>query len=108
MFLVIHELVGKLDLQKQSGRVNLVHRARLLVLVRLNHIRAVAGTIERHFALLAAALRGNTPVNGGAKAFLFADFTDSTTQSRAPNKGDDPTKVTTLVRIPSPRQHPNA
>jgi hypothetical protein len=47
-------------------------------------------------------------VNGGAKAFLFADFTDSTTQARAPNKGDDSTKVTTLVRIPSPRQHPNA
>src|SRR5260370_40424402 len=108
MFLVIHELVGKLDLQKQSGRVNLVHRARLLVLVRLNQIRAVAGTIERHFALLAAALRANTPVNGGAKTFLFADFTNSPTQYRAPNQGDDSTKDTTLARIPSPRPHSHA
>src|SRR5271169_3104764 len=64
------------------------------MLVRLHQIRTVAGTIECHFALLAAALWANTPVDSGAKAFLLADFTDRTTQSPTPRSS------TTLRRLP--------
>src|SRR5260370_6613678 len=80
VFFFIHDLVGNLDLQKQSRRIDLVRRARLFVLARLDEISAIARTIESHFPLFAATLRANAPVNGGAKAFLLANFTNSATQ----------------------------
>ena len=57
-------------------------RARLLVFARLLQIRAVAGAIEGHFALLAAALRANAPVQGRAKTLFFANFADGATQEK--------------------------
>jgi hypothetical protein len=45
-------------------------------------------------------------VNRGAKAFLLADFTNRTTQSRTPLSGMNSSQVTTLVRIQGPCQHP--
>src|SRR5215470_16199588 len=51
------------------------------MLARLLQIGAVARAIERHFPLFAAALRADAPMNCGAKAFLFPDFTDNTAQS---------------------------
>src|ERR1700687_4537400 len=82
MFFLIHVPIGNLDLQKQTRRVDLVRRARPLVLLRLSKIWTIARTIESDFALLAAALRANTPVDSGAKAFLLADFTDRAAQWR--------------------------
>jgi hypothetical protein len=83
MFFLIEELIGNLDLQKQTSWVNLIRRARFLVRPRLHKIRTIARTIERHFALLAAALRADAPVNSGTEAFLLANFTNGTTQSTA-------------------------
>src|SRR5271165_4179163 len=51
------------------------------MLPRLLQVRAVAGTIERDFALLPAALRTDASVNGRTKALLLADFADGTTQA---------------------------
>jgi hypothetical protein len=50
------------------------------VLTRLQQIRTVAGAVERHFALLAAALRTDFPVHGRAKPLFLSFFTDRTTQ----------------------------
>jgi hypothetical protein len=50
------------------------------MLTRLLQIRTIAGTIKRHFALLATALRTNASVDSGTEAFLFANFADRTTQ----------------------------
>src|SRR5712691_6629411 len=87
MFLLIHKLIGDLDLQKQSPRIDLVCRSRLLVLACLQEIGAIARAIQSHFPLLAAALRADAPVYRRAKAFFLANFTDSATQSRwAPSK----------------------
>src|SRR6266403_4868230 len=46
----------------------------------LLQVGTVAGTIERHLSLFAAALRANTPVHGGTEALFLADFTDRTAQ----------------------------
>src|SRR5579862_8466192 len=80
MLALIHELVGDLNIQKQHRRVDLFGWARLFVLPRLHEIRTIAWAIERHLALLTAALRANTPMNSGAEAFFLADFADGTTQ----------------------------
>jgi hypothetical protein len=84
MFLLVHELVGNLDLKKQSRGIDLIRRARFFVLARLQEIRTVVGTIQGDFALFTAALGANAPVNGGAKPFLLTDFANGATQSRTP------------------------
>src|SRR6202022_3062844 len=50
------------------------------VLTRLQQIRTVARAVERHLALLAAALRTDFPMHGRAKPLFFAFLTDSATQ----------------------------
>src|SRR5579864_3776317 len=47
---------------------------------RLQQIGTVARTIEGDFALFAAALRANAPVNSGTEAFFLTNFTDGATQ----------------------------
>jgi hypothetical protein len=47
---------------------------------RLLQIRTIAGAIQCHLALFAAALRTNPPVDRRAEAFLLANFTDRATQ----------------------------
>ena len=81
MFFFVHELVRDFHLKKQSGRIDLVRRSRPLMLPRLQKIGAIARTVERDFALFAATLRADPPVNSGAKSFLLADFTNSAAQS---------------------------
>src|SRR5260370_41549438 len=102
VFLLIHELIGDCDVQKQSRRIQLIGRARLFVLAGLQKIRAITRTIERHFALLAAALRANTPVNRGTEALLFPDFADRTTQGRNSSNIMALREVTTLARTTGP------
>src|SRR5437764_1376764 len=80
MFLLIHELVGDFDLQEQSRGIDLIARARSLMLAGLDQIRAICGTVKRYLALLAAALRTDASVHGGAEALLFTEFTDDTGQ----------------------------
>jgi hypothetical protein len=50
------------------------------VLPRLLQIGAIAGAIQCDFTLLAAALRADAAVNGGAEAFFLANFADGATQ----------------------------
>ncbi len=57
---------------------------------RLPQINAIAGTIERDFALLAAALRTNPAVDGGTKSLFFSDFTDGAGQENFPVAFDYP------------------
>jgi hypothetical protein len=73
------------------------------VRARLHKIRTIARTIERSLALLAAALRANAPVKGGAKPLFLTDFTNGATQSVfvPPNHANLP-QVTTLVRMAGP------
>ena len=59
----------------------MVRRTRFLMLSRLLKIRTVAGAIERHLALLAAALRADAAMDGGAEAFLFANLADGAAQT---------------------------
>jgi hypothetical protein len=99
MFFLVHELIRNLDLQKQSGGVDLVRGARVLVFTGLAKIGAIARTIERDFALLAAALRTNAPVNRRAKTLFFANFTD-----RASQESNSPVGIMALaLRIPPMR-----
>src|SRR5580704_2636797 len=86
MFFLVHELIGNFDLEKQGRRIDLFRRARFFVRTRLQKIRTIARTIQGHFALFAAALRANAPVNSRAKAFFLADFTNGATQSWFPCK----------------------
>ena len=79
---LVHELVGDFNLQEERGGIDLIGGAGLLVLAGLAEIRAVAGTIEGHFALLPAALGTNTPVDSRAEALFLADFTDRAGQWR--------------------------
>jgi hypothetical protein len=49
------------------------------MLAGLQQVDAVRGTVEGDFALLAAALRADAPVDGGAKALFLAFFADCAT-----------------------------
>ena len=68
----------------------------------LSKIGTIARTIESDFALLAAALRANAPVDSGAKAFLFADFTDCAAQSRAPSLHYGIAQGDSTIEAPAP------
>jgi len=57
-------------------------RVRGRVLARLLQIRTVAGAVERHLALLAAALRTDFPMHDWAKPLLFAFFTKRAAQGQ--------------------------
>jgi len=50
------------------------------VLPRLLEVDALAGAVEGHFALLAAALRTNAPVDRGTESLLLALFADGAAQ----------------------------
>jgi hypothetical protein len=76
----IGELVRNFDVQEQGSGIEFGGGARLFVLARLLQISTVRRAIESDFALLSAALRTNAPVNGGAKASLFAQIADSAIQ----------------------------
>src|SRR5271165_7330864 len=80
MLVFVGELIRNLDLQKQRRRLEFIGRTRLFMLPGLLQIGTIAGTIERHFPLLATALRANPPVNRRTEAFFLADFTDRATQ----------------------------
>jgi hypothetical protein len=72
--------LGDLNLGKQSLATPFARPLVFRVLTRLLEIRTVAGAVERHLALLAAALRADFPVHGWAKPLFFSFFTDRATQ----------------------------
>jgi hypothetical protein len=74
-------LISDFNFGEKRGLVEFLNRVRLLVLARLLQIDAVARTIERHLALLAATLRADAPVHRRAKALLFALLANGTAQS---------------------------
>jgi hypothetical protein len=82
MLTLVRELIGHFDIQEKSRRVDLVGWARLFMFAGLEKIGTIAGAIERHFPLFAAALRANTPMNSGAKPLFLADFANRATQFR--------------------------
>jgi hypothetical protein len=71
---------------EKIGRIQVPHIARFLVLASLLQIHAVTGTIERHLALLATALRTNAAVDGWTKAFLLTFSADRTTHGMSLRK----------------------
>jgi hypothetical protein len=80
MLALVSELLRNLNLQKKRGGLELARGMRLLMLSRLLQILAIAGTIERHLALLAATLRANTSMDRGTEAFLFSNSADRAAQ----------------------------
>ena len=78
MFVLVKKLVFDLHLHEEIGRVQVGHAARLLMLASLLQIDAVAGTVERHLALLATALRTDASVDGRAEALLLTLFANRT------------------------------
>ena len=82
MFALVGELFGNLNLKEQRRGIELVCGTRLLVLARLLQIGAVAGTIQRHLALLAAALRADAAVHGWTEALLLANLANRAAQGR--------------------------
>jgi hypothetical protein len=72
MFALVKKLVADFYLQKDIRRVHIGHATRLLMLPSLLQVYAVAGTVERHFALLATALRANATMDSRTEAFLLA------------------------------------
>ncbi len=95
VLVLVHELVADFDVEKKSGRVELVGGARLFVLASLKQVGAVAGTIECDLALLAATLRADAGVDGGAESFFFADVADGTGHE----------SIMALASAISPRSH---
>src|SRR5271166_5518130 len=80
MLALVGELLGNLDVKEQRGGVELVGGTRLFVLARLLQIGAVAGAIEGHLALFAAALGTDAAVDGRTEALLLANFADRAAQ----------------------------
>jgi hypothetical protein len=82
--LFIEELLSDLYVGKQCIPIKIFKRAWLLVLARLLQVNTIAGTVERHLALLTATLRADTPVDCRAEAFLLAGFGNGKTKLAAP------------------------
>src|SRR5271168_55229 len=80
MLPLVSKLLRNLNLQEQRRAVELVRRTRLFVLSCLLQIGAVAGTIERHLALLTATLGADAAVHGGTETFLLASLADRAAQ----------------------------
>ena len=78
MFVLVKKLVFDLHLHEQIGRVQVPHAARLLMLARLLQIDAVTGTVERHLALFATALRTDASMDRRAEALLLTFFANRT------------------------------
>src|SRR5580765_6955470 len=76
VLVLIKKLISDFNFQKQGGGVYVLAVVCSLVLARLQQIRTVARAINRGFALLAAALRANTPVDGWTEALFFPGFAD--------------------------------
>ena len=74
MFLVLKELVADFDLEEESALVQVIYASRLFMLPSLLQIDAIAWAIERHLALLAAALRADATVDSRAEALLAPLF----------------------------------
>ncbi len=72
----INETIANLDLWQQFDVVQLLKRPRLFMLARLQQIRTIAWTIERDFALLAAALRADASMHRGTKTLFLTLFAD--------------------------------
>src|SRR6185369_4114341 len=79
VFVLIEKLVFDFHLHEEVGGIEVCQAARFLMLAGLLQIYAVAGTVERHLALLATALGTNAPMDGGAETLLLAFFADRTT-----------------------------
>src|SRR5579864_3802340 len=84
MLALVDELFRHFDLQKQGRGVNLIGGAGPFVLPRLTQVRTVAGAVEDYFALLAAALRADAAVDGGAEALFLAGLTNGAAQAEPP------------------------
>src|ERR1022692_3233583 len=82
MLALVGELLRDLNLQEQRCGFELVGGTRLLVLPRLLQVRAVAGTVQCHLALLATALGAHAAVHGGTEALFLADLAKRATQIR--------------------------
>ena len=67
------------NLREEGGLVQILDGARPFMLAGLQQIDAVTGTVESDFALLAAALRADAPVDGGTKTLFLAFFADCAT-----------------------------
>src|SRR6185437_8598994 len=80
MFLLIEKSVANLNLGKQRRRVEILDGARLFVLVRLLQVNTLGGTVQRHLALFAAALRADAPVDRQAEALFLTFFADGAGQ----------------------------
>jgi hypothetical protein len=76
---LVEKLLRDLDLREEGGLVQILDGARPFMLAGLQQIDAVTGTVESDFALLAAALRADAPVDGRAKALLLPFFAEGAT-----------------------------
>jgi hypothetical protein len=65
-------------LKKNIRRVHIGHATRLFMLAGLLQVDAITGTIERHFALLAATLRANAAMDRRTKALFLAFLANRT------------------------------
>ena len=74
--MLVEKLISDFYFQKQGSRIEVLAVVCSLVLARLQQVRTVARAIKRDFALLAAALRANTPVNGWTETLFFPGFAD--------------------------------
>src|SRR4029077_696465 len=79
MFVFINELIADLDLQEKCSRLQSLHGTRFFMLPCLLQVDAIAGAIERHFALLATTLRADASMHGRAKALFLPLFSNHAT-----------------------------
>jgi len=85
-------------LKKKVRWVQLACRSRLFMFAGLEEIRAVAGTVECDFALLAATLRTNASMHCQAKAFFLSFFADGAAHAKPP-MAIIPCEIGPLLRV---------
>lgn len=81
MLALIEKLLVHFDIGKESRLIEVPNMARFLVFARLQQVRTVAGTIERDFALLAAALGTDAPMDRGTESLFLPEIADRTTHA---------------------------
>jgi hypothetical protein len=78
---LVQKLPAHFNFGKQAAGVKFLQWARKFPLSSLQQVGAITGTVQRDLALLAAALRADAAVHGGAETLLFTGLANCAAHS---------------------------
>jgi hypothetical protein len=82
--MLVKKLLADFHLREQGCLIQILQGTRSFMQPRLLQVDATAGTIQCHFALLAATLRADPSVHSRTETFFFSLFADRASHKSTP------------------------